>query len=76
MGGVGSTSVSDVHSVPPGAFDLSVYDLQTGVDCSETPVLGTLHLDIEAGDNVLVVMYLDGGEVKLISAPIDAPQSP
>lgn len=66
----GSTSVAEVFSVPPGAFDLAVYDRQTGVGCSETDPLGMIHLEGEAGDNLLVVEYLDGEDVKLLSAPI------
>jgi hypothetical protein len=69
----GSTSVADVFSVAPGAFDLAVYDLQTGVGCSQTDPLGMIHLEGAAGDDLLVVEYLDGEDVRLLSAEIAAP---
>ena len=67
----GSTNVAQVFSVPPGESTLAVYDRQTGVGCSETDPLATLPLDGEAGDNMLVVLYREGTEVKLLSAPIE-----
>lgn len=67
----GSASVVQVFSVPAGESTLAVYDVQTGVDCSETPPLATLPIAGEPGDNLLITIYHEQGNVKMFSAPIE-----
>jgi hypothetical protein len=66
----GSTSIALAHSVEPGSFELAVYDRQSSADCGETPELSTHALEVAAGDNELVVIYLDGGEITWLNAPL------
>lgn len=69
----GSSALGVAHSVPPGAFDLGVYDLQAVSDCTDTSAIATFPLDVAAGETELVVMYLEGSDVKIVSAPVPAP---
>ena len=47
------------------------HDRQTGAACSETEPLATLPIDGEAGDNLLIAIYREGNDVKLLSAPLE-----
>jgi hypothetical protein len=67
----GSTNVAQVFSVPAGDDTLAVYDTQTGADCADLEPLATLPIEGEPGDNLLVVIYREGNEVKMFSAPIE-----
>jgi hypothetical protein len=70
---VGSSALGVGHEVPAGSFELQVYDLQAVSDCPDTSAIASFPLDVEAGATELVVLYLDGGEVKWISAPVPPP---
>jgi hypothetical protein len=67
----GSTNVAEVFSVAAGESTLAVYDRQTGAACSLTEPLATLPIDGEAGDNLLVAIYREANDVKMLSAPIE-----
>lgn len=69
----GSSSVSQVWSVPPGDITLGYYDIQTVSACEDAEAIATFDLDVAAGDNQLVVFYLDGDALKMISAPLSEP---
>jgi hypothetical protein len=63
-----STSVSDVFSVPPGRFQLGIYDRQDVSDC--TVLMGSIEIAAAANDNVLVVVYHVGTQIKFMTALI------
>lgn len=66
----GSTSVSQVFSLPAGNFEFGVYDSQVTAGCAASTLLASAPLDVAAGENVLLVTYLDDNAVKIVSAPI------
>jgi hypothetical protein len=66
----GSTNVNDVFSLPPGSFDFGVYDALSNTKCVPATLLASVPLDVPAGQNLLVVTYLEANMVKIMSAPI------
>lgn len=69
----GSSSVSVAWPAPPGEITLGYYDIQDTSACEDSDPIKTFELEVEAGDNELVVFYLDGGELEMLHAPMHMP---
>lgn len=64
----GSSGIPQPWSIPPGTFDVGVYDLQTVSECT-TPLV-TASITAAADEHVIAIMYHVGDEIALLTAPI------
>lgn len=63
-----STGVAEPWPVAPGTFEVGIYDRQMADDCSV--LLASTEITAAADEQVLVAIYHEDAEVKLLTAPI------
>jgi hypothetical protein len=66
----GSTNFQLAQMVAPGDFEVAVYDTQTGAECDSAPELVSAPIEAAAGESLVVVVYFDGTDYKILSAPV------
>jgi hypothetical protein len=69
----GSTDIYDSFALPPGGFELGLFDQQTKDDCSALTPLTTVALNVAAGRRALVVAYVSAHGPRLLGAPLSTP---